>query len=274
MISNATKAKIWMWTPFLVLAAFTAILLLVVFNLNRGDLESVDQGDGSAGLGEEKTLVERLAEGYLAANGGAEAIASLRSLRFSGTFETDGQIIPYVSVKKRPSQSHLSLIFPGYKLALVVDGDVVWQRVLVDGEDPVNSLVDEAEAEEIRRLGMFFDPVTMALLLSEGTIDDAFEGDWKGRSCYVLEFRNAELNLDSVAYIDSETLRVLAREDMLDNESKRTLIYSQYETIDGFQHALTTESYVDGELDNRVVVESAQHNIGTFSSFFEFPEKR
>lgn len=64
-----------------------------------------------------------------------------------------------------------------------------------------------------------------------------------------------------------------AREDKLDDGSLRTLLYSDYNAIDGFQHAFITETFVDGALENRVTIESARHNIGTFSSFFEFPKK-
>lgn len=272
MDSDALKAKLWMWGPFIVFALVFTTLLLVVFNLDEGSPEGVDQAANTPIANEEQTLLESLAEDYLAANGGEETLASLQSARFSGMLETDGEMIPYVSIKKRPGQSHLSLQFPNYKLSLVVDEENVWQRVSVDGQTPISTRVDDEDAGEIRRLGLFFDPVTMVLLLEEGTIEDVAEGFWEGSRCLILEFENKTLGIDSTAYIDSETMHVLARVDRLDDGSVRTLRYSQYTTIDGFQHAFRTETYLDGKLENRVVIESARHNIGTFSTFFEFPE--
>jgi hypothetical protein len=272
MDSDALKAKIWMWGPFIVFALVFTILILVVFNLDEGSPGGVNQVANTPIALEEQSLLEILIADYLAANGGEETLASLQSARFSGRLETDGETIPYVSIKKRPSQSHLSLQFPNYKLSLVVDGESVWQRVSVEGQSPINTLVDDEDAREIRRLGLFFDPVTMVLLLDQGTIDDVAEGFWEGSRCLILEFENRSLGIDSTAYIDSETMHVLARVDRLKDGSVRTLRFSQYTTVDGFQHAFSTETYLDGDLENRVVIESARHNIGTFSSFFEFPE--
>jgi hypothetical protein len=261
-----------MWGPFILFALLTAVLILIVMRMNGSASESSGESEGPSLPREEKTLLETLSEDYLAANGGEETLDSLQSLRFSGTLETGGASIPYVSIKRRPNQSHLTLQFPDYKLSFVVDGESVWQRASVPGKEPVDSLVEDESVSEIRRLARFFDPVTSVLLLNEGTVENVTEGDWKDRPCYVLEFTNRDLDLESTAYIDPETMHVLARVDRLGNDSLRTLLFSEYKTIDGFQHAFKTETYVDDELENRVVIESAKHNVGAFSSFFEIPK--
>jgi outer membrane lipoprotein-sorting protein len=272
MNSDAIKARLWMWGPFVLLALLFTVLLFVVFLLDRSDSEGGEQADSPPEGSAEKTPLERLSGAFLAANGGEQTLASLQSARFSGTLETGGEKIPYVSIKKRPNRSHLSFLFPNYKLSLVVDGEDVWQRISIEGKDPVNSLVDREDASDIRRLGMFFDPVTMVLLLDEGTVDGVSRGAWEGRSCFILEFTNTRLDLKSTAYIDSETMHPLARLDQLESGSVRTLLFSDYRAVDGFQYPFATETYLDDKLENRVVIETVKHNMGTFSSLFEFPE--
>jgi hypothetical protein len=265
------KSKLWMWGPFLGFGfAVLALLLFLVpslFDLERGEPKVAYP----YGTPDQLTLPGELRSAYLAANGGRSSLLELQSMRSSGVLETGGERAPFTSIKKRPWQSRLNLRFHNYELSFAVDGDTVWQRLTPRAQEPVVELKEGREADQIRQLGAFFDPVMMLFLLGEGQILRVEAGHWNDRSAMVLEFENRDLNLRATAYIHPQNMHLLARMDQLPNGDKRLLVYSDHRKVQGLIEPFIVESRIGGEFDNRVKVERMEPNIGTFSSFFQYP---
>lgn len=261
-----------MWGPFLLIG--TLSISLLVFAISYFNLLDSDWNSGEHhpyGSIRDLSLWENLKPAFIKANGGEETLAQLQSVRYIGSLNNGDQSIPFTSIKKRPWQSLLTLRFPKYELSYVVDGDTVWQRVEVQAKRPVDTLLEGDEALRIRQLGAFFDPVMMLFLLNKGTIHSLKEGVLEEQTVLVLHFANEELKLDCKAYIEPKTMHVLSRVDFLEDGTVRSLSYSDHRRVGGLIEPFVTVTHIDGEFDNRVLVERSDHNIGTFPSFFEFP---
>lgn len=265
------KARIWMYGPFILIGLLTAIVLLLIYILSNSEdeLKSSTYPYGSPFA---LTDFRNLQAAYLSANGGEASLSELQSVRYTGILETGGKAIPFSSIKRQPWKSLLTLDFKKYELSFIVDGDTVWQRVKLIGKEPVSSLMASDQAIQIRQSGAFFDPVMMLFLFEEGEVHEITFGKWEDREALLVDFQNTDLKLSSIAYIDAKTMYLLAREDRLDDQSTRTLVYSEHRRIAGLLEPLVTTTIVDGELDNRVTIEQTDYNIGTIPSMFQFPE--
>lgn len=261
-----------MWGPFLLLGVLS--VSLIIFALSYFNLLDSDWNSGENypyGSIRDLSLWENLQPAFLRANGGEETLSKLQSVRYIGDLENGEQSIPFTSIKKRPWQSLLTLRLPTYELSFIVDGDTVWQRVEAQTKKPVDSLLEGDEAMRIRQLGAFFDPVMTLFLYNEGVIQSLKEGVLDGQTVLVLHFSNEDFKLDCKAYIEPKTMHVLSRVDFLEDGTVRSLFYSNHRKVGGLIEPFVTVTYIDEKFDNRVRVERSDHNIGTFSSFFEFP---
>ncbi len=270
MISIDLKAKIWFWWPIitwpLVLAA---IVGAVWFFLPKAEnVEVIESGYGSI---EELSRYTNFRSAYLAANGGEGKLSALQSMRARGTFTSGGQSVPFHSLKRRPNQSLTTLKFPDYDLTFGVNGDVVWQRVKVAGQEPSYELKDGIEAEGLLELGEFFDSIMNVLLFDKGSIERLSASTWESQVVLRLDF-TTEDGIQATAYIAPDTMRPLARVDSFADGKQRKILYDRYHTIGGMQEPFSTETYIDDELTNRVEIEKSEHNVGTVASIFDYPD--
>ncbi|NBB80432.1 MAG: hypothetical protein GVY36_13490 [Verrucomicrobia bacterium] len=270
------KARLWMWGPFILAGLLFAITVFFVVSLLNKPTSS-DSGDGKEDASGQSILapassVDSLRRSYLAANGGEALLAGLRSTRTRGILETPAERIPFLSVKRRPGQSLLRLKFPDYEQSFVIDGDVVWVQFTGGQRDSVVRLLEGDDANRIRRLGTFFDPVMELFLLNEGRINEIERGDFQDETAIVVEFEREDPNIRSKAYIDPDNLHLISRVDTLSDGNERRFFYSDYREVDGVLMPFDVESYSNETFENRVIVEKSEHNIGIYSDYFGFPE--
>jgi hypothetical protein len=270
MISIDLKAKLWFWWPIITwpLALATIVGLIWYFLPDAGNEEFAETGYGSI---KELSRYTNFRHAYLAANGGEDKLAALQSMQARGIFTSGGHSVPFHSLKRRPNQSFTTLKFPDYDLSFVVNGDLVWQRVKVAGQEPSYELKEGIEAEGLRQLGEFFDPIMNPLLFDKGSIERLSASTWESQAALRLDFA-ADSGLQAAAYIDPETMRPLARVESFADGKQRKILYSQYQSIGGMQEPFLIETYMNGELSSRVTLEKSEHNVGTVASIFDYPE--
>jgi hypothetical protein len=269
MISIDLKKKLWFWWPLIAGAVVVAAIVgAIYYFLPQADkVEVAQSGYGSI---EKLSRYSNFRRAYSIANGGEEKLASLQSMQTRGTFTSGGQSVPFHSLKRRPNQSLTTLKFPNYDLSFCVNGEMVWQRVKIEGKEPSYELKDGDEAEGLREMGEFFDPIMNVILFEKGSIQRLSVSNWESHAVLRLDF-TTEKGIPSSAYIEPETMRPLARVEAFADGRQRKMLYSQYQNIAGMQEPYLVETYIDEQLTNRIELEKSEYNVGTVASIFNYP---
>ena len=208
---------------------------------------------------------------YLRANGGREAINGLQSLLVTGTLESNGQTVPFRSIKKRPNQGIFTMSMPEYDLSLVVNGDQAWQRVEKPGMDPVDTLMNKKQARATANLGHFFAPI-MHILLDESSAVKRLEADsWEDIPTLRMDYSSSARKMRGAVHFDPKTMTPIARLENFGEGRERLIRYDDYRAIDGgIQQPFLVETFVDGERINRTQIEKVSANPGILNFIFEF----
>jgi hypothetical protein len=270
MNKSELQSTLWLWWPFL---AFTAVASLVggVTWYLWPEAESVEIVDTGFEDMEKLTRFSEFSSAYLRANGGEEQLEALQSVMATGQMESGGQTVPFFSLKRRPDMSLMTLKMPDYDLTFVVNGEQVWQRVNVKGQEPQYELKTGAEAEALGEMGVFFDPIMRVLLFGEGSIERLVPSMWMGRPTIKIEFRTDDGQMQASAYVDIENMHPLARIEAFADGRERRVLYSDYRSVNGMQEPFHIETYLDDVLQSRVVLEKSTPNVGTVASLFQYP---
>ncbi|MFP4261185.1 MAG: hypothetical protein ACLFS1_08915 [Opitutales bacterium] len=237
----------------------------------RDNYETAAAQTDTPGL-EELTDLATFRAAYLEANGGREAINRLQSLQVTGTIESDGSTVPFRTVKKRPNKGIFIMSMPEYEVSLVVNGDVVWQRVEQPGMEPVNTLMPDDEAHATRNLGYFFD-TTMHILLDEPSAIERLAADsWESTETLRMDFSSAERTAAGSVHFDPDTLQPIVQIQKSGEDGQRMTRYEDYRAIeDGIQQPFRSETFLNGDLVNRTKIEKVATNPGILDFIFEYP---
>ncbi len=261
------KARLWLWWPFLVIGFVFFGVYHFAVRYFEGDPTQVTLVAPDRDL----TLLADLRAAYLEANGGAALLSRLQTIQLRGTLVSGGNELPFLQLKRRPDQSLLTLMFPDYRLSFGVDGSDVWRRVAVPGREPEYQRVDAELAEGLQKMGEFFNPV-LQVLLSEGfAVEGIATTVWEGQPVIAMEFLKDREGIRSTAYIDRARLLLLGVEEILASGKQRRLVYGDYRAVGGIQEPGWIETYMNGELSNRVSIESVEHNVGAVPVIFRYP---
>ena len=266
-----------MW-PFALLFLL-AVALVGVFYLIPSD--SDDLGERVAGKVKAQAEVQDLTNlqffrrAFINANGGEDKLEALKSIQTTGRFESGGQSVPFRTIKRRPDRSITTLKTEDYNLSFVVNAGVVWQRIEQPRREPVDTLKTGDEADAIREMGYFFDPLMHVVLHEPESILEIAETTWEGEPALSIEFKSASRGMRATAIIDPQDMTPLQRVEHFADDSIRKVLYADYHQISGgVREPFLIETYLDDALQNRVTVENCEINIGAASFLFEYTGER
>jgi len=273
MITQKLKEHTWLlWS--LIAGVLIAIAITFAVSRNLVTNNSSEAEIAEAPLHErmqELSEVSAFREAYLFANGGENNVLDLQSILASGTFESNGTSVEFRSIKRRPDKSITTLKMPEYDLSFVVNGDLVWQRVRQPNMDPIDVLMEGDEAQAVLELGNFFEPFTYTVVHAPEKIQSIIPNTWKGESCLLVQFEMPISGVPARVYVDPIKMTQIVRIEDFANGLKREVFYSDFRRVEGgMLEPFLIETYLKGDLQNRVVVERFAANPGVISSIFEF----
>jgi len=277
MLTRKPKARTW--TPYVL--AFILILAALALGASllksaRGKvLEAPQTAKPQAPKPQTQNLtdVSTFRMAYIKANGGEHKLAALNSIQTRGTFESGGNTVPFRTIKRRPDKSITTLQMPDYELSFVVNGRSVWQRVEQRGLEPVDTMKEGQEADAMRELGHFFDPFMHVVLSEPKSILSMEATTWEGEPALSLEFKSDSRNMHATVILNPRTLNPILRKEEFADGRTREVFYSDYRSIDGgIREPFQVETYMDAELQSRLIVESCTINVGAPGFLFEFKE--
>ena len=265
-----TRGRLWWLLSFLLVAALVAVAVRLTVS---PEVEQAEEPISSREKLRALSDIPTFRAAFIAANGGERRLEELQGILSTGTFESGGQEVPFRTIKRRPDKSVTTLKMPDYDLSFIVNGPEVWQRVEQPGMDPRSALIEGKQAEAMQEMGNFFDPVMSVVLNQPERIESIIPNLWKGETCLLMQIRAAGGDMGARVYVDPDTMAPIARVENFADGRERTVLYDDYRKSDGGTlepHSI--ETFIDGERQNRVLVEKIRPNPGIVGFIFEYPE--
>lgn len=220
--------------------------------------------------------VRELMEAYLDAIGGRDALRRVRSVRYEGSVYFESGESDFQMLLLLPDKGML-VTNPGEATSqkLMLNGDVAWQVVEKRDGSRVITALDESATESLQWSLRVHN--TLRRMALEGPFSgfSVREIEYEGEPSYELT-KTAPNGSNFLAILDRETLYPLRMKETLSGEEgadKFTVNYDDYRMVSGVLEPHVTELFRNGELDNRVEIDSVRINAGVMSSLFEVPDK-
>ncbi|HBR94426.1 MAG TPA: hypothetical protein DEA90_09710 [Opitutae bacterium] len=263
------------WWPYAGVAFLCSLLAGVIYFSwpSTPTFEHAEISSNTYGTMEELTQLSNFRSAYLKANGGEASIREILSIRNAGVMISKGKEMPFFSIKRQPDKSLTTFKMREYELTFGVNGPVVWQRVKKEGETPKYELKTGPEGQSLAQMGKFFDSTMSVLLLNQGKIEHLSPSQWQGTETLKVNFAPDEFNRQATSYFDIRTMHQLARIEQLPDGRIRKTLYNDYRDVAGMQEPFKVETYIDEVLQNQIIIEKCEANIGAILSLFDYPEQ-
>jgi hypothetical protein len=256
--------------PFLLILVILAAGTYLTYSLWTGP-ENVEGLPGEAIDPSLPLSNETFVGAYLRAQGGRENLAGLHSIRLEGELLAEGQMRPFVLLKKAPDMARLTLALDEVRVTIALKGEEGWMSVEAPGGGREFSRLSAEEIPEYQGLTEFFDPLASLILEGMRRIRALQRVRENGRILYDVEVERTGSPESLRFRVDAATMQVLSLREDAGGGRERTSEFSAYRAVRGVQIPFETEVRVDGELETRIVLDRVQANVGVMSSIFEMP---
>lgn len=218
--------------------------------------------------------VDELVTRNIEAKGGAAALQSLQSVRFTGKLlVNEGQIeLGYLQTKKRPGAVRTDATLQGMTAVQAYDGKEGWKISPFQGRkdpeklsaDDVKSLIEDAEID-----GPLVDWKTKG-----STVDYLGREDVDGTLAYKLKVVRKDGDV-SFVYLDPDhflEIRVLTQRIEHGAQTEVETDLGDYEKIGGVFLPFSVEAGSKGSPDKqKIIIEKADANVPVDDALFRFP---
>jgi len=218
-------------------------------------------------------LQQALLKRYLAMLGRPEKLASLRSIRATGTLEfSSGLKRRVVLVKMHGGYLRVTVGAPPEQIIMGLTPEDAWQLVLRAGREVVEDL-DPLQLGNLRRSAY---PVSKLYLAMQNEWSIAYRGEesFEGQTAHVFEV-GMEDGHSMRFFIDAESFLEIGAEERYPGESGEIVttrhIQSEHFQADGLMMPGRVETHINGAFSHVFTVESAEVNPGVLESSFARP---
>ena len=270
MLPIEARVRISLWWPYVFgLCIWLAVAGAFFYLLRHSD--PTDIPDGPVDL-RALSSISNFCAAYIEANGGGQRLDALQGILSTGIFESGKRKIEFRTIKRRPDKSITTLKMKEYNLSFIVNGDHVWQRIEQQGIEPVDTLKEGPEADAMRELGHFFDPLMYAVLEQRKGIVSITPDTWQGEDCLLVELNLPFRGIKAQVFVDPLKMTPIARVENFDQEQIREIFYADYRSVNkGILEPFKIDTFLNGELQSRVLVDKCFANRGILTSIFEHP---
>jgi hypothetical protein len=258
--------------PYVVVVLITIVAVWVVVAWWNEDDSMADLDALSYGALTDLAQPAAFRRAYLKANGGLELLNIIQSVRMFGHMESAGVSRPFFSMKKRPDQMLLTFDFETHDLTFAVDGDVVWQRTRAPGQEEQIQVLEGEQADAFLVMREFFGPMMQLFFLEKGELHQIEIAEWAGEPCLSVRFSGEGPGVEMEAFVDPKTMNPMVRFERYADGRVRKTVYDDYRSLRGMQEPFIVETYMDDELQSRIVIEQGDSNLGVVSLMFEVPQ--
>lgn len=217
------------------------------------------------------TDLQEVRQGYIDANGGAENLAEIQSLRVFGTLEEGGETYEVALVKKRPHYKRIILRHMQNDLTISHNGEQTWRLFERHGAPVMFEVMEGEEALRFESDRDFDSPLVAGP--PEGQQMRLAPPQRIGRSqYYVVEIAGDNQRMEIL--IDPRTFKEFLTRTYSFVDGERIVTESRffdYVKVNDVWVAMRVERYRNGEKVSLMRLKRAEMNPGVFNSFFDPP---
>jgi hypothetical protein len=215
---------------------------------------------------------DTLVDVFLAANGGRENLLALQSLKLNGTLVQAGKSYELLVLKKVPSYQYIRLISDGVKVTYGVNPSDVWQTM----ENTAGMLLGVVslrgeERELLRRSSAFFNAFTHFCLQGQGRVLSIGPAMFRDQKVIEVVYQPLDAQIPNTVLLDAESFLLISSIQENQSGQEQQNIYGDYRLVGEVPMPFLSETYRDGVLQNRVVLDAIESNSGVVNVVFDKP---
>jgi len=204
------KRYFWICAPLLLIIIITAIgatWTILANTQTDPPKQETSQGEQKPrhsilGLLNEASLIDAYIEA--SAEGGRATLSNINSTRCIGKIYWNERSQDYTLTKRRPNLMLLELTEADSKITYGYDGNTFWQERALNGAAPTAEPVSKLDAETVRNMARFFDPLLTYALEGGGILQVIEFDDYLGASAIRVQLRGPNSNrLDIWLFVKS-----------------------------------------------------------------------
>ena len=206
------------------------------------------------------------------ATGGLEKIKSVKSVKFTGKFLTQGMEFPFTMIQKRPEKMRIEAEIMGSTMVQVFDGEKGW------GINPMTGSSDpqpmSGMEEKSFKLQADMDGPLMDYADKGYTVEYLGEEDVEGTPAYKLKV-DTNNGIVMNIFFDKEYFLNIKSSNAItvdENEFETQTYSSDYQEVDGMVMPFAIETRSGDTVLNQVMMEKVEYNVEVDDSIFEMPE--
>lgn len=217
------------------------------------------------------TDLQEVRQGYIDANGGADNLAEIQSLRVFGTLEEGGETYEVALVKKRPYYKRIILRHVQNDLTISHNGEQTWRLFERHGAPVMFEVMEGEDAFRFESDRDFDSPLVAGP--REGQQMRLAPPERIGRSqYYVVEITEDDDRMEIL--IEPRTFKEYLTRSYSFVDGERVVMESRfydYQKVNDVWVAMRVERYRNGEHVSEMRLKRAEMNPGVFNSFFDPP---
>jgi hypothetical protein len=231
---------------------------------------------GLAGVSAHAASVDELIAKNVAARGGADKIAAIKSLKFEGQLRYSGRFgtldLGYLQYRKAPDAVRTEASVQGLTQVTAWDGKDAWRISPFQGrKDPERMTADDARelADQAWLSGALVD-----YRAKGSTVEYLGTEDVDGTEAHKLKvtLKNGDIEyvyLDPDHYLE---IRTVTHRKVRGTEAEDTTDYGDYEQVAGvyFPFSIVSRSKDDGG-ESQITIDKAEANVALADALFAFP---
>ncbi|HSB08882.1 MAG TPA: outer membrane lipoprotein-sorting protein [Blastocatellia bacterium] len=217
--------------------------------------------------------VDEIIKKSIDAQGGADKLKALKSVKITGKVIQQGIEIPLTIQQKRPNMVRVDATFQGKTQTAAYDGQSGWKTSPFQGSpDPEKIAGDELkELEEQSDM----DGPLMDYKAKGHSVELIGKEDLEGTPVYKLKLTLKNGDVRNI-YIDAENslaLKVSLKRKTPGGEIEADQYVGNYKPVNGMMFAFSVETKVGGQTQSQIVFDKVEIDVPIDDSVFKMPAK-
>lgn len=206
------------------------------------------------------------------AHGGKEKLASVETVRMTGTVRAQGQRMPLTITLKRPNRVLQEMSVQGSKILQGYDGEQAWALNPMMGPEP--QVVEGLQADSLKNQSAI-DGLLVGYRERGDKLDVVGPAQVDGRKAWELKLLRADGQTMRV-FLDAETFLEAQWSASVDQEGMTLdidTLMGDYQPVDGLMMPRTMRTRVNGQELATLTISNIEVNVPVEDSVFAMPGK-
>lgn len=215
---------------------------------------------------------DELIKKNIEATGGLEKIKSVKSVKYTGKFLTQGMEFPFTMVQKRGEKMRIEAEIMGSTMVQVFDGEKGWGINPMTGSSdpqPMSGMEEKSFKLQADMDGPLIDYADKGY-----TVEYLGEEDVEGTPAYKLKVDTNNGIVMNIFFDKDYFLNIKSSNAITvdENEFETQTYSSDYQEVDGMVMPFAIETRSGDQVLNQVMMEKVEYNVEVDDSIFEMPE--